>query len=75
VHLFDRSPLLARLASLGPEPACQFVCEGVELAGADALGIARLDRIGPKVLLDGVARQAGTARYLAQGQMLSVPNA
>ena len=39
VHLLDRAPLFARFAGLSLEPACQFVCEGVELAGAHALGI------------------------------------
>ena len=43
-------------------------------AGADALGVPGLDRAGTKVLLDGVARQAGASGYLADGQLL-VPTA
>jgi len=71
VHLLQRSALLARLARLALEPARELLGIGVELARADALGVPRLDRLGTKVLLDGVARQAGASGYLADGQLLA----
>ena len=71
VHLLQGPPLLARLGRLALEPARELVRERIELARADALGVPGLDRAGTKVLLDGVARQAGASGYLADGQLLA----
>jgi hypothetical protein len=71
MHLLERAPLLAVLAGFSLEPACQLLGIRVQPAAAAAPGVARLLLVGPRVLLDGVAKQAGAPSYLSDGQLLA----
>jgi len=49
--LSAKAPLLAQLRYLALEPTRELFGVGIKLAWAHALGVARLRRVGPQVLL------------------------
>ena len=71
MELRQGAALLARLRGLGLQPACQLVGKRVELAGPLRHRELRLDRARLQILPDGVARQPGPTRDLADRQLLS----
>lgn len=70
VELPGRTFLFARPAGIRPQPGCQPLGKGIELAGAIRRPENRLHRLGPQVLADGVPRQTGTARDRPNRQVL-----
>ncbi len=71
MHLLQRAPLLAILAGLGLEPLGQLLGKRIEPAAALSLGVRRFLVAAAQVLPDGVARQASSFGYLADGQLLA----
>jgi hypothetical protein len=71
VDLPQIAPLFPRFGGLDSEPGRELLDIGIELAGTRPLGVARLFVAGSQVLLDGVARQACTPGYLADGHLLA----
>ena len=64
VHLLDRAPLLARAASLDPQPTRQLLGERVQLARPVGRLEPGLNRARTKVLADRIARQSGPSLNL-----------
>ena len=68
MQLLQRSSLLARLPGLGLQPARQLLGKRIQLARPLRCREHRLDRPFLQILLDGVPRQPGPARDLADRQ-------
>ena len=70
VHLLGGAPVLARLALLGHQPACQLLCIRVQLARSRRCLEPGFNDPRPQILLDGVARQPGPPRNPADGHLV-----
>lgn len=70
VQLLGGPLLFAGLLGLHPQPSSQLVREGIEFARPDRNLEAGLNRVGTKILTDGVAGQAGPALDLPNGDLL-----
>jgi len=71
MHLLDRAALLARACRFSLEPSRELGRKRIKLGRVDPLGITGLSDISSQILADGIARQAGSARDLADGQLLT----
>jgi len=65
VHLLHSTPLFARLACLSQQPCRQTIRIRIKITRPFGHLELRLNSALSQVLLDGIARQASTARYLS----------
>jgi hypothetical protein len=71
VELPQIAPLSPRFGGLNREPSRELIGIGVQLARTRLRGVARRFFARSQVLLCGVARQACTPGYLADGHLLA----